>query len=128
MLQKILVVDDDDESREILAALLEEKYEIIHARDGREAIGILAIQMGTIEAVLLDLVMPNLDGFGFLKEIRKKKWKASFPIIVVSGNDDVENRELCKKSGIEYFITKPYTAKEAKKIIGEAIANNKAKG
>ena len=50
MLQKILVVDDDDTSREILAELLEEKYEIIHARDGREAIGILAIQMGTIEA------------------------------------------------------------------------------
>ncbi len=110
MLQKILVVDDDDTSREILAELLEEKYEIIHARDGREAIGILAIQMGTIEAVLLDLVMPNLDGFGFLKEIKKKKWKADFPIIVVSGNDDEENRAACRKIGVNFFIAKPSSA------------------
>ncbi len=127
MLQKILVVDDDDTSREILAELLEEKYEIIHARDGREAIGILAIQMGTVEAVLLDLVMPNLDGFGFLKEIKKKKWKADFPIIVVSGNDDEENREACRKVGVNFFISKPYSAEEAHRVIKEAIDSKKKK-
>ena len=127
MLQKILVVDDDDTSREILAELLEEKYEIIHARDGREAIGILAIQMGTIEAVLLDLVMPNLDGFGFLKEIKKKKWKADFPIIVVSGNDDEENREACRRVGVNFFISKPYSSAEAHRVIKEAIESKKNK-
>ena len=121
MRQKILVVDDDDESREILAELLEEKYEIIHARDGREALGILAIQMGTIEAVLLDLVMPNLDGFGFLQELKNKKWKADFPIIIVSGNNDDNSIELCKKNGIDHFISKPYSAREAERIIKEAI-------
>lgn len=122
MLKRLLVVDDDDLSRDILADLFEEKYEIIHCKDGRQAMSAISIQFGQIEAVLLDLVMPNMDGFEFLQKLAEKGWNKKFPVIVISGNDEAENRQRCNKMGVKYFISKPYSGRKARAAIEEAIS------
>ena len=90
MAYKILVVDDDKDIVETLKNRLEkEKYEVAVAFDGEEAI--TKVKEVDPDIVLLDLVMPKLNGFEVLKEIREKykeKWR---PVIVVSAQDDLES-------------------------------------
>ncbi len=121
----ILVVDDNSVSRDLLAELLEVDYEIINAKNGIEALSILSFQLGKVEAVLLDLMMPQMDGFEFLKQFNSKGWDKKVPVIVVSSNDDEVNRERCAELGIKFFLKKPYTFKEASIVINSAIADFK---
>lgn len=121
MLKRILVVDDNSTCRDILAELFEEKYEIIHASNGLEAINALSIQLGKIEAILLDIVMPTMDGFEFLEEFNKKAWNHKVPVIIVSSADDKESRQRCHELGANYFIAKPYDVNEAITTIEKAI-------
>lgn len=125
---RILVVDDDAFCRELLAELLELKYEMLFAKDGYEALSILSYQLDKVEAVLLDLMMPIMDGFGFITEFNSRGWNEKLPIIVVSSNDDEESLVRCNEMGIKYFVSKPYDSDEASRIIGEAISDFRQAG
>ena len=73
-MQKILIVDDSEINREILAAMLEKTYEIDMAKDGQEAIEILEKKWKTYQIVLLDLNMPVMNGYEVLKVMEEKQW------------------------------------------------------
>ncbi len=126
-MDRILIVDDTEMSRELLAELLEDKYEVVFARNGREALHILSIQMGKITAVLLDLLMPEMNGYEFLMEIKDRKWDKKFPVIVVSGDDSEISKEICEELGVNHYITKPFRNKEAVAEISLAIEEYKKK-
>ena len=76
-MQKILIVDDSEINREILAAMLEKTYEIDMAKDGQEAIEILEKKWKTYQIVLLDLNMPVMNGYEVLKVMEEKQWLVS---------------------------------------------------
>ena len=120
-MDRILIVDDTEMSRELLAELLEDKYEVVFARNGREALHILSIQMGSITAVLLDLLMPEMNGYEFLMEIRDRKWDSRFPVIVISGDDSESSKEICEELGVSNYICKPFRHREALAEIASAI-------
>lgn len=120
-MDRILIVDDTEMSRELLAELLEDKYEVVFARNGREALHILSIQMGSITAVLLDLLMPEMNGYEFLMEIRERKWDSRFPVIVISGDDSESSKEICEELGVSHYICKPFRHREALAEIASAI-------
>ncbi|MBR4277503.1 MAG: response regulator [Lachnospiraceae bacterium] len=120
-MDRILIVDDTEMSRELLAELLEDKYEVVFARNGREALHILSIQMGSITAVLLDLLMPEMNGYEFLMEIRDRKWDSRFPVIVISGDDSESSKEICEELGVSHYICKPFRHREALAEIASAI-------
>ena len=80
-MQKILIVDDSEINREILAAMLEKTYEIDMAKDGQEAIEILEKKWETYQIVLLDLNMPVINGYEVLKVMEEKQWLDSLPVI-----------------------------------------------
>lgn len=120
-MDRILIVDDTEMSRELLAELLEDKYEVVFARNGREALHILSIQMGGITAVLLDLLMPEMNGYEFLMEIRDRKWDSRFPVIVISGDDSESSKEICEELGVNHYICKPFRHREALAEIASAI-------
>lgn len=120
-MDRILIVDDTEMSRELLAELLEDQFEVVFARNGREALHILSIQMGGIKAVLLDLLMPEMNGYEFLMELRDRKWDVKFPIIVVSGDDTESSREICEELGVAHYICKPFKRKQAVDEINAAI-------
>lgn len=77
--QKILIADDSEMNRSILTDMLEDRYEIIEAEDGAKAVSMLQ-QYGTdIDLVLLDIVMPEMDGFQVLEVMNARKWIEDIP-------------------------------------------------
>ncbi len=126
LMDRILIVDDTEMSRELLAELLEDKFEVVFARNGREALHILSIQMGKITAVLLDLLMPEMNGYEFLMEVRERKWDNKFPVVVISGDDSEISKEICLELGVTHYITKPFRHKEAIAEINQAIDEYKS--
>jgi len=103
---KILVVDDERDIVESLKRRLErENYEVVVAFDGEEAI--TKVKEANPDIVLLDLIMPKLNGFEVLKEIREKykeKWR---PIIIISAQDDMESFRKSYSLEADHYLTKP---------------------
>jgi DNA-binding NtrC family response regulator len=101
----ILVVDDEEALRTVLGSELESSgYEVSTAADGDEAISV--IQNKKFDLVLLDIKMPNVDGFEVLKFIKKNFPKLK--VIMLTGFADLKNAIESKKNGAEDFVSKPY--------------------
>ena len=107
MRNKILIVDDMKFNRQVLKGFLDEEYEILEAENGREAMDIIEEQRGEIAAVLLDIVMPEMDGVTVLKLLNEKQYIGDFPILVVTSEQDVNLVGQCFDYGISDFIRKP---------------------
>ena len=108
--QKILIADDSEMNRELLAAILEEEYEIIQANDGVQAVDCLQRQAEEISLLLLDIVMPHMDGFEVLSYMNKEHWIDAIPVVIISS----ENSPIYIKRGYDLgatdFIGKPFDA------------------
>lgn len=108
--QKILIADDSEMNRELLAAILEEEYEIIQANDGVQAVDCLQRQAEEISLLLLDIVMPHMDGFEVLSYMNKEHWIDAIPVVIISS----ENSPIYIKRGYDLgatdFIEKPFDA------------------
>ena len=78
----ILIADDKEVNRECLTRLLEDDYNILQASDGYEALEILDKEKEKISAVVLDIIMPGLDGYGVLNEMAYRKMLPKIPVIV----------------------------------------------
>ncbi len=107
MRNKILIVDDMKFNRQVLKGFLDEEYEILEAENGREAMDIIEEKRGEIAAVLLDIVMPEMDGVTVLKLLNEKQYIGDFPILVVTSEQDVNLVGQCFDYGISDFIRKP---------------------
>ena len=107
-MDKVLVVDDVEMNRDMLKDMLEDEYEVELAENGMRAIGILKERRKEFAAVLLDLVMPELDGFAVLQIMSNQKWLDKLPVIVISGakSNDAEKKSLIL--GASDFIRKPF--------------------
>ena len=81
---KILIVDDAELNRSVLADILGEKYEIIEAENGLEAIVHIEKNKHELSLVLLDIMMPKVDGFEVLAIMNKNKWLEQIPVIIIS--------------------------------------------
>lgn len=108
----ILVVEDDNDSRTALCLILEALgYNYLSAAAGAEALS-LAKENTNIDLALVDIMMPEMDGYQVLAELRKMPHLAELPVIMVTAKDaDTEVLEGYKY-GADYYITKPYTAKQ----------------
>lgn len=106
--QTILIVDDSEMNRSILADMLGEEYEIIEAEDGQEAVQRLQKHENEISLVLLDMVMPGMDGFGVLNSMKERKWIEDIPVIMISATNDYEQIELAYDLGVTDFIARPF--------------------
>ena len=108
--QKILIADDSEMNRELLAAILEEEYDIIPVNDGVQAVDCLQRQAEEISLLLLDIVMPHMDGFEVLSYMNKEHWIDSIPVVIISS----ENSPIYIKRGYDLgatdFIEKPFDA------------------
>ena len=76
--QKILIVDDSEMNRSLLADILEEQYDVVEAENGVEAISLLSRQRADFSLLLLDIMMPEMDGFEVLAYINKYHWNDTF--------------------------------------------------
>lgn len=106
----ILIVDDEMINREILGNLLSKDYEVHFAENGKEALDTLLLREHIYSLILLDLLMPVMDGFELLDNIKKDEKLRSIPIIVMTSEKDAEVTSI--KLGAADFITKPYDMPE----------------
>ena len=108
--QKILIADDSEMNRELLAAILEEEYDIIQVNDGVQAVDCLQRHAEEISLLLLDIVMPHMDGFEVLSYMNKEHWIDAIPVVIISS----ENSPIYIKRGYDLgatdFIGKPFDA------------------
>jgi putative two-component system response regulator len=111
----ILVVDDTAINIDLLSGLLRPLYKVKAAKSGEQALKILG--KGGIDLVLLDIIMPGLDGYQTLAQIRANPDMATTPVIFVSGNDEGGD-----KHDAQGFITKPVDAELALALIARQLA------
>lgn len=105
---KLLIVDDVEVDRKILAAMLENDYQIMEAEDGRQAIELLQKYHDEILVVLLDLIMDGVDGYAVLEAMREHSWLDKIPVLVISVDARVNVERRCFKMGVSDFIHKPF--------------------
>jgi len=109
--QRILVVDDDQDSRVIMRTILENNgYEVTAVSNGREALERLATE--TIDLVLLDVMMPEMSGLEILQRMKESPAMGHVPVIMVTARTQDEDLMNGYQFGADYYITKPFTAKQ----------------
>ena len=107
-LRTILVVEDNDINREMLCSLLEDDFEVMQAKDGREGIELLKRHYDILSLVLLDVYMPECDGFDFLRFRQTDDRYSNVPVIVTTVSDSLDDEIECLKLGSNDFVVKPY--------------------
>ncbi len=107
----ILVVDDDDDSRRLLTHLLRRRgFEVLAVDGGRAALDLL--EDHDVDAILLDVMMPGMDGFAVCKALKKAPATAAIPVLLLTARDDLETRATGMKLGVSEFLTKPVNREE----------------
>jgi DNA-binding response OmpR family regulator len=107
----VLVVDDNPDVREILSRNLERVgYRVIAASGGQECLDIVRSQ--PVDVILLDVMMPGMDGLTACEELKKIDRGATIPVILVTAKDDVDTRAAGMRLGVSEYITKPVNMNE----------------
>ena len=104
----VLIIEDDEINRGILSALLEEKFNLFEAENGKVGLDVLSENFKKISIILLDLMMPVMDGYEFLQRISQEKRFKSIPVIILTANNADADQIRALKLGASDFITKPY--------------------
>ena len=105
---RILIVDDSGMNRMMLSELLEDRYDILEASNGAEALSLIRQNLSSLDLVLLDIVMPELDGFGVLAHMKKRRWLEFIPVIMISSEGDSASIERAFNLGASDYIQRPY--------------------
>lgn len=119
--QTILIVDDSEMNRDLLVDILEDQYDLIEAENGVKAIEILAEQREAISLVLLDIMMPEMDGFGVLSHIYQNHWNESFAVIMISADDSPVNIKRAYDLGAFDYISRPFDAAIVRRRISNTM-------
>ena len=109
--QQILIVDDSELNREILSEMLHTDFRILEAADGAQALEMLQQQGTGISLVLLDIIMPVLDGFGVLSYMAREHIIEDIPVIMISSDDSEKNIRRAYELGVSDYISRPFDAK-----------------
>lgn len=105
----ILIVDDEQRMRTLIKDFLEQKgYRILQAKDGEEAIEIFNIENDTISLIVLDVMMPKLDGWSVLRQIRQT---SQVPIIMLTARGEEQDELFGFELGVDEYISKPFSPK-----------------
>lgn len=109
--QLIMIVDDSEMNRDILASILEEDFQIIEAENGEVCLNLLKKYGVEISLILLDIVMPGMNGFQVLHDMNKNHWIEDVPVIMISSEDSEESIRRAYEMGVSDYISRPFDAK-----------------
>lgn len=108
--KKILIADDSQMNREILTEMLGEEYEIIEAENGAQAVDILEERLQEISVLLLDMVMPEMNGMDVLRLMKDKQWIEDVPVIMISVENGEDYVQKAYDLGVTDYIARPFDA------------------
>jgi two-component system chemotaxis response regulator CheY len=121
MTHTVLTVDDSRTMRDMLRVTLEgHGYRVIQAADGLLGLEVLKEEMPHV--IVTDINMPNLDGFGFIEEVRKDRRFAGVPILVLTTESDAALKNRARASGATGWITKPFEKTRLVDVVRRVVA------
>lgn len=120
----VLIVDDSEFNRELLCGILGESFEILEADSGKEGLKLLRRYGTQISVVLLDIIMPEMNGFDVLDEMNREHWLDNIPVIMISADDSDENIRRAFDLGVTDYICRPFDAKVVERRIRNTITLN----
>ena len=126
MSPKILIVDDSDTTLLMEEMLLKKQnFQVVKAHNGREAVEVAIRELPNL--ILMDVVMPVMDGFAACREMRRHDKLQSVPIIMISSRGEPQSIESGFESGCNDYLTKPIQSHEFLQIVDSYLAAEKAK-
>ncbi len=122
----ILVVDDDAVNRDVLSRrLIRQGHEVRSASSGEEALGV--VRQSAFDLVLLDIMMPDMDGYEVLSRLKADERLQAIPVIMVSALSEVESVVRCIDAGAEDYLTKPFNATLLRARIGACLERKRGR-
>jgi len=119
----VLIVDDNEDNVHILStSLLKRGYEIRIARDGSSALA--SVRQQRPDVILLDVMMPGMDGMQVLDHLKLDPKTASIPVVMVTARTQDEDLLAGYQSGADYYITKPFTTRQILHAIGLVLGSH----
>lgn len=109
--KKILIVEDNEFNRALLVEILSSQYETLEAENGKVGLEILEREKEAVSLILLDIVMPVMNGYEFLDALKANPAIASIPVIVTTQNEGENDEIAALECGASDFVAKPYKAK-----------------
>lgn len=120
----VLIVDDSEFNRELLCGILGESFEILEADSGKEGLKLLRRYGTQISVVLLDIIMPEMNGFDVLDEMNREHWLDNVPVIMISADDSDANIRRAFDLGVTDYICRPFDSKVVERRIRNTITLN----
>lgn len=120
----VLVVDDSTTNRSILCDILHSDYTVIQAENGIQALTKLKRQDKKVDAIILDIIMPEMDGYEFMNKIKQDKTLSQIPVIILTEKSDRDTEKKVLESGAWDFVPKPYDAEIIKLRLKNVIARS----
>jgi len=118
--RKILVVDDEKTVRQLASRMLHGIYEVVEAQDGAEAV-ILA-QRNSPDAILMDIIMPKMDGFSACYAIKNNPQTKGIPVIILTALDSHGNRDMAEQIWkADAYVCKPFNSQGLLKVIEDSL-------
>ncbi len=124
---KILIVDDSSTTL-LMEEMLLKKYtnfEVLQARNGQEAVEMALAEQPSL--ILMDVIMPKMDGFAACREMRRQEKLREIPIILVTSRGEPQNIEMGFESGCSDYLTKPIESQELLQMVNGYLAAEKAR-
>ena len=120
---RVLVVDDDAGVRQVLRLSLS-GHSVLEAADGRSALALLA--RADVDVVLLDLMMPDLDGFSVLRRLRADERLRDLPVVLLTARGSERDHETAFRSGADAYLTKPFDLDVVEERLVSVVATSPA--
>ncbi|MEW4413242.1 diguanylate cyclase [Clostridium sp. AN503] len=118
---KVLIVDDSELNRSLLADMLQDEYEILEAENGLRAVKLLEFYQFEISLILLDIMMPEMDGFGVLAMMNKNKWIERIPVIIISAETTAAYIDAAYDLGATEYVNRPFDPKTIRRRVANTI-------
>ena len=125
--QAILLCDDSNITRNLIEHVFKDKYKVLMATNGKGAMDIVDVMADSIVAILLDLNMPDVDGFDVLDYFKEKGILDKKPVCIVTGEDAPEIIGKVKTYPVTAILLKPFSAEQIQAVVSKAIEMKKGK-
>lgn len=119
--KKILVVDDKGMNRYMLGGIFRDNYEIIEAGGGMEAIAIIDKEYDELAVILLDIIMPGIDGFGVLEHMKKQDYLKRVPVVIVTDDSSDATAVKAFEYKVADMVIKPFEPRIIKRRVENII-------
>lgn len=124
MKKKILVVEDHPDMRSVLVLMMEQwGFEVVESRNGREALKM--VQANDFDLMVVNMIMPFVDGFGFVRTMRRRPKTKSTPVLAVTGLVAPGDRDRCLQAGCNDYLPKPFSFDDLKAKVDALLAGKR---